>query len=99
MKIKVQVNDEEKEITLKMKGKHQEIVINKFMEMTAADNPEEVIKSFWSTMKDIAKKITNLKEEDFEEIDVDDLNVIYNEIQKKALGSLDFLKSSLQLEN
>jgi hypothetical protein len=102
--LKVNINDEEKEVQFQMRGKHIKKIMKAISEVSEEETEDKKQDFHYiDVLHTVAKETVKfagtedlLQESDFDEMDADSLNKIINEIQKKALGSLTFLRSSLK---
>jgi hypothetical protein len=102
MKFKITVNDEVKEIEIKMRMKHAKRIYNKYFEAISemkklegddlknldVDNLKNVIEE----SQKIAQELTGLKDAEIDEIDVEEYEPIVKYIREKADSFISFMK-------
>ena len=83
------------EIEVAMKGRHAKQIMKCYSDLTANDNDMgKAMDTYNTTLEKIVTDTTGLTVEEIDEMPIEDRNAILNAIQEKALGQLDFLKSS-----
>ncbi len=88
------------ELEIAMKGKHAKELMKCYSNLTADDSDMgKAMETYTNTIDKIASETTGKSVEALDNMDIDDRNAILNAIQEKALGQLDFLKSSLMSGN
>jgi hypothetical protein len=88
------------ELEIKLKRRHTKKLMKCYSKLT--DDGVDIgkgMEDYNSMLDEIAKEVTGLSEDDYENLDAEDCNLVLNKIQEVTLGQLDFLKSSLKLVN
>lgn len=98
MNVQVNINEKVKDVELKMKGRHIKKIMKSFSMVTDEEDVDSKKKAlgYFEVLESVTQECCALTENEMDEMDADDKNKLMNEVQKKALSTIDFLKSSLK---
>ena len=92
MKVKINMNGEEKEIKLGVKGKDIKQVLKLVQKMDGSDT--KIIGEYIDKVDEIAARASGMTLEELDNLDIEEKDKITTAITDKAMGRLDFTKPS-----
>jgi len=98
MKIKVNIDGENKEIELQMKGKHTKLVWKYLTECAKAEESGNMnaVEELIEKIEDVLCEISELEKEQLQDMDEEEIQKLTNAITKKAQDRLGFTIPSRQ---
>ena len=96
MKIKIKIDDEDKTIELKMKGKHTKHVWTLLAECAKSEESGDLkaVTEFIEKIEDVVCEISELKKEQLNDMDEEEIQKLTSAVTKKAQDRLGFMTPS-----